>query len=218
MKERKKMKKLEITLNNCNECPCLVYSDRYFLCGHNDAEGDVSISPAKAGKGFPEWCPIQDQNPGVRVGLTAMIVRNGKILLGERFNTETANGMLAYPGGRMDYGEDPEDGVIREIFEETGLIVSKGTMRYLTFKNEFFPDENKHYVSLIFVATKFEGEPEVKEPEKCKGWDWYDPFDLPENTFWAIKEVIDVNFVYVKTIMVVSENEYERELEGIKDE
>lgn len=216
MKERKKMKKLEVTLNNCNECPYLVYSDKSFLCGHDDAEGDVSISPAIAGKEFPDWCPIQEKDPGVRVGLTAMIVRNGKILLGERINTETAKGMLAYPGGKMNYGEDPEDGVIREIFEETGLKVNKGTMNYLTFKNEPFPNENRHYVSLIFIAEEFKGEPEVKEPDKCKGWDWYDPFDLPENTFWAIKETIDVNYVYLKTVMIVSENKYAKKLEELK--
>jgi len=206
------MKKLEIALNSCANCPYhRLFVDWY--CTHSIYSEDMrTIAPGneEIDNGFPEWCPIQDQDPGVRVGLTAMVVRNGKILLGERFNTETANGMFAYPGGRMDYGETPENGVVREVLEETGLVVNKERMYFLTSKNEYFPEANKHYVSLVFIVEDFEGEPETKEPNKCKGWDWYDPFDLPENTFWAIKDVIAENYADIKAIIIANKIVSER--------
>ncbi len=134
---------------------------------------------------------IEEQ--GVKVGLSALIIRNGKILLGERLNTETAPNTFAFPGGKMDYGESPEDGIIREIYEETGLKVKMKEVNFLDYNNEYFPEVKKHYVNLVFIIVKFDGEPENTEPNKCKKWDWHCPYDLPENIFWAIKEVINNN-------------------------
>lgn len=200
------MKKLELVLSSCADCPFVeLYSD--WLCTHEDGRGKIIDGKLEVGNGFPDWCPIQDEEPGVKVGLTVMIIRDGKILLGKRINTETALNKWAYPGGRMDYGEDPINGVMREVLEETGLKLNIEKLRFLDFKNEPFPDENKHYVSLVFTCTDFDGEPEVKEPEKCEKWDWYDPFNLPENTFWAIKETIAKNKNVIEAIIIESERE-----------
>ena len=137
----------------------------------------------------------------VRVGLTMMLIRDEKILLGKRINTETAEGMRAYPGGRMDFGEDPITGIIREVDEETGLKLDPKKIKFVDYKNEYFPEEDKHYVSLVFITSNFEGEPERKEPKKCAGWEWYDPFDLPEDTFWAVRETIEANKTFIKSFI-----------------
>ncbi len=129
----------------------------------------------------------------VRVGLTIMLIRKDYILLGKRINTETAPDTWAYPGGRMDYGEDPITGVIREVEEETGLILDPKKIRFIGYQNELFPKEKKHYVSLVHMCSDFEGEPKRKEPDKCAVWDWFNPLDLPKDTFWAIPEFINNN-------------------------
>jgi len=48
----------------------------------------------------------------------AIIVADGKILLMKE------RGLFHMPGGGIDLGELPEDGVIREVKEETGLTVT----------------------------------------------------------------------------------------------
>ena len=58
----------------------------------------------------------------VRVGVAAVILRDGRILLGERIGSHGAH-TWATPGGHLELGESIEECAKRETFEETGLIV-----------------------------------------------------------------------------------------------
>ncbi len=141
---------------------------------------------------FPKWCPLKDKvDQGVKASVTGIIVRNGKVLLGLRSEKcETARNQWAYPGGRMDYGEHPLTALLREIDEETTMTGKVGSIEFLIWMNEFFPDDNKHYISLVFLVKDIIGQPKITEPDKCKEWKWFDPNDIPENTFWACRENI----------------------------
>ena len=58
-------------------------------------------------------------------------------------------------GGKMEKGETPEDGVIREVREESGLIIKNPHPRgLLTFPE--FDGENDWY-AFVFTAYKYEG-------------------------------------------------------------
>jgi len=135
---------------------------------------------------------MKNNDQGVKVGLSVIIIRDKKILLGKRLNTETFPDTLAYPGGRMDYGDTPEQSAVREVLEETGMIIEEKDLEFLRICPEYFPEDNRHYVSLVFLCKKFKGDPELKEPDKCKGWEWFSPDELPENTFWAVRESIEM--------------------------
>lgn len=56
-----------------------------------------------------------------RVAAYAVIVREGRILLSRLAPYIARDELWTLPGGGVDHGEDPRDGVIREIKEETGL-------------------------------------------------------------------------------------------------
>ena len=56
------------------------------------------------------------------VGIGAVIIREGKIVLIKRGN-EPSKGKWTIPGGLVELGESPEQAVIRETREETGLDV-----------------------------------------------------------------------------------------------
>jgi 8-oxo-dGTP diphosphatase len=49
----------------------------------------------------------------------------GRLLLVKRANPP-AQGKWSLPGGRQEAGESPEQGVVREVREETGLVVTVG--------------------------------------------------------------------------------------------
>ena len=131
-------------------------------------------------------------DPGVRTGVTGIIIRDGKVLLGLRGDAcETAKNEWAFAGGRQDYSEDPITSIRREIIEETTLKIPKKNIEFLTWVNEFFPEEEKHYVSLVFFAKSYIGYPKEVEPTKCKEWKFFDPNDLPKNTFWSARQSIE---------------------------
>jgi 8-oxo-dGTP diphosphatase len=171
---------------------------RYTLQQHNIIfEGEQAPSVLEYAS-IPEWCPLPDlKDSGVKTGVTVMMLRDGKVLLGERGEqVETAKNIYAFPGGRMDYGEEtPEDALVREIEEETGLVVDKEDLLFYRPVSEFFPKEHKHYVSLVYILALKDGEPTAVEGNgKCKGWEWFLPEDVPENTFIHTKNTIKSYF------------------------
>lgn len=62
------------------------------------------------------------------LAVSAAIVKEGRFLLVKRARAPAA-GLFAFPGGRVEPGETPEEAVRRELTEETG--VEAGTLRFL---------------------------------------------------------------------------------------
>src|SRR5271163_1928259 len=56
------------------------------------------------------------------VGVGAVIVHQGRVLLVRR-GTEPMRGRWSIPGGLIELGESLDEGLIREVKEETGLLV-----------------------------------------------------------------------------------------------
>jgi 8-oxo-dGTP diphosphatase len=116
---------------------------------------------------------------GPFVGASAIVIRDGAVLLGRRRGAHGA-GTFAFPGGKPDPGEHPSDTVRRELHEETGLVAR--SIRPVAWTSDVFADGNLHYVTLHhLVAAK--GEPELREPDKVEAWDWYAWDALPEPLF-----------------------------------
>jgi ADP-ribose pyrophosphatase YjhB (NUDIX family) len=57
----------------------------------------------------------------VRVGAYAVVVRDGAVLLARWVGSDPPRWTL--PGGGLDHGEDPRQGAVREVEEETGYRV-----------------------------------------------------------------------------------------------
>lgn len=119
----------------------------------------------------------------VKVGLGLYILNDkGQVLLGLR-KAKHGEGTWCPPGGHMEYGESFEEGAVREAFEETGIRVNPADVRVAGVTNDFFRESGKHYVTINLTTRSFAGEPRIAEPDKCAGWQWFDPDKLPENMF-----------------------------------
>ena len=76
-------------------------------------------------------------------------------------------------GGKMESGESPEECVIREVYEETGLTISAPKLAALITFNFLDPDPtlsdwDTEYM-FVFVADEFEGKirPDCPEGDLC---------------------------------------------------
>ncbi len=64
-------------------------------------------------------------DPHQRVAAYAVVVADGKLLLTQLAGYTGAAGRWNLPGGGLDPGESPTDGVVREVAEETGQVVDE---------------------------------------------------------------------------------------------
>lgn len=120
-----------------------------------------------------------------KIGVNVFAVKDGRILLGKRIG-KRGNGTWGLPGGHLEYGESLADGAKRELEEETGLQARH--LEFLHLVND--PTEESHYLHIDFLATKWEGEPKVTEPEKFAEWQWFDLEKLPEPIFIGHQKLI----------------------------
>lgn len=112
-----------------------------------------------------------------KIGANAIIVREYKLLLGQRINC-FGSGTWGLPGGHLNEGEKIADAVKRELLEETGLTAHKVVLKNIVNQ----PANNGHYIQFGF-EVEASGEPQLLEPELCAEWRWFEISDLPENIF-----------------------------------
>ena len=113
------------------------------------------------------------------VGVGAVIVREGKIALIKRGN-EPSKGKWAIPGGLVELGESPEQAVIRESREETGLDVESPRLVDVV-SNVDFDEQGKikyHYVIIDYYVQVKKGTAEAASDAVELHWV---PFDEVEN-------------------------------------
>jgi 8-oxo-dGTP diphosphatase len=122
-----------------------------------------------------------------KVGISILIFKDGKILLGKRKGSH-GQSQYAGPGGHLEYMESFEECAKREVMEETGIEIDNiKFLRVLNMK-DYAP---RHYVDIGITADWKSGEPEVIEPDKIEGWDWYDIDNLPESVFASVPSNIE---------------------------
>ena len=128
---------------------------------------------------------MESQRP--KVGIGVIVLRDGKVLIGERLSSHGA-GTWQLPGGHLEFGETFEETARREVYEETGLkdIDIAGLVSVYNER-----DYGKHYINLSVLAHSDSGEPYAREPEKARNWSWVDPAKLPDSMYIASRKSIE---------------------------
>ncbi|WP_044204273.1 NUDIX hydrolase [Flammeovirga sp. OC4] len=112
-------------------------------CGNGQLEYIIPEGDHKHRYYCPNCDTIHYQNPRIIAGCIPMY--NGKVLLAKRA-IEPRYGFWNLPAGFLENGESPEDGALRELFEETG---AKGEVKRL---HTVFSLPNFNQVYLLFLV------------------------------------------------------------------
>lgn len=110
-------------------------------------------------------------------------------------------GMWANPGGNIDEGEDPIDAAVRELEEETGLMIPSKYLNYVgVFDKPWRDPRNKNCVSYAFSVVLDEL-PVVKAGDDATECTWND-VDLNGNMS------VDMAFDHAEVIKKAIEYEF----------
>ena len=130
----------------------------------------------------------------VGAGFGVMILKDRKILLGRRHDdAEKADselrgeGTWTMPGGKLEFGEEFEEGARREVFEETGMVLKNA--KIICVNND--KNEYAHFITIGILSTDFEGEPRVMEPDEITEWRWFTSQELPKKIFPPSKNILE---------------------------
>jgi 8-oxo-dGTP diphosphatase len=109
--------------------------------------------------------------------VTGLLVKDGKILAVSRKNNPNDFGL---PGGKLDPGETAKDAIIREIWEETGIVV---THCEPIFEDKDRVEGGEPRPCLAFLIRAWTGEPSSKEAGIVR---WVDPSVItdPSTSFY----------------------------------
>lgn len=128
-----------------------------------------------------------------RVGVGAIVMREGKILLIKRGAPPSA-GLWAIPGGVQNLGETMKETAEREILEETGITI---TAKRPVYAFDFIERDETgrirfHYVVVDLMADYRSGEPEAADDAVEAGF--FEPrelenLSLSKNTEKALQSI-----------------------------
>ena len=143
-----------------------------------------------------------------RTAADALVIRKSKssdsefeILLITRKKPGPSQGKHAFPGGHIDYNEDPQVAVVRELEEECGI---KGTNPVLfTVRGAPDRDDRYHMISIIYhVELEDENSQPVAQDDAASA-NWYDirqvlsqPDIFAFDHYSILKELVDTNEKY----------------------
>ena len=136
-------------------------------CGSQDFEIHNALSRHCANCGFTFY-----QNP--RASTAAFILNDKGELLVARRGKEPAKGTLDLPGGFVDNDENAEEGMVREIKEETGLIIDPESVEsQFSIPNVYhYSGMDIHTLDLFFLCHIEEEDVAVEAADDAEGLAW----------------------------------------------
>lgn len=125
------------------------------------------------------------------VAVKGVAIKDGRALILCRADAKTPDGgdWWEFPGGTLQFGETPEQTLMREYHEETGLSVSPDGLLYAGS----FINGEKYEVVIITYLCRCESTGDVVISEEHSDYRWADKAGLKELLAPDIREALDRN-------------------------
>lgn len=127
----------------------------------------------------------------IKTVVAAIIMKDGKVLIGKRKEGYPMAHKWEFPGGKMEPGETPERCLKRELKEELGVTAEIGPF----FASGMSGKDSPHKIELLVYRASFRahGPLELNEHEELR---WVSPpelgeYDFPEADRPVVKKLIE---------------------------
>ncbi len=114
--------------------------------------------------------------------VAGIMIKDNKLLLCKRKSSFGKN-KWGLPGGVVEFGEEAQNAIKREIKEETNLDTLKA--EFLGYEDEYMPEISNHSVILVF-KIKFSGKEKI------------DNIETSELRWFSKKEIGNLDFAFLK--------------------
>ena len=112
--------------------------------------------------------------------------KDGRIMIDQRIGDalEKVNGLWEVPGGKLEFGETPEQAIRREILEEIGCRVKvKKLIPYTDVGTLEYPEKLQHTVVFYYVCELVDDGCVEAHDHKIGGFRWVKPEELDNYEF-----------------------------------
>lgn len=142
---------------------------------------------------------MEAQTPAIIPAIKGIVIYNQRLLLLQRSAHEKQSPHIwEVPGGKMEWGEEPQQTLVREVMEETSLSVE---VKNLLYANTFIGAENRHLLVLVYFCHAFSGNVTLSKEHQNYIWagkqqveSLLDPLILArwrENNLWPHLPLLD---------------------------
>lgn len=143
-------------------------------------------------KGTPVAQQTDDRSQALKPALESMTLlvaavivhdkaTNRVVLLQRSENAKFAQGQWDLPVGKSEPGEPITETAVRELYEETGLTVRPESLKVAHIIHGAWGVEAPNgFLTVVFAAHEWTGEPENREPRKHSQVRWVDADAIPD--------------------------------------
>lgn len=138
-----------------------------------------------------KWCDNCNWTyyPHVSSAVGAVIIKDNKVLMVKR-NREPYKDTWGFPAGYVDFGEHPEETLLREVKEETGLTVLNSEFIAIT-QNPDDPNAPGHF-GIFYKVLQTKGEIVNSDKSENQDVSWQFINDLPVMGWKSHKEIANL--------------------------
>lgn len=125
------------------------------------------------------------------IGVHLYLEQDGKILLGLRHpDSAYAGATWHFLAGHCEQ-ESAVQCLVREAHEEAGLTIDPDDVELIHTVHLVDTPGGQPRLGLVFRTRRWQGTPEVLEPDRCVSWGWWRPDGLPDPTVPYARAAID---------------------------
>jgi 8-oxo-dGTP diphosphatase len=124
-----------------------------------------------------------------RVLTKALIFKDNKLLMLKRkLGSSFAGGTWDIPGGKMEFGEQPENALVREVYEETSLKIE--ILDILSISSGVNKVKRNQYITIVYICNYVSGSVSINSENIDYEWVDADKADKHEKIYY-LKEAIE---------------------------